>query len=328
MPLKPKYCSQCGAPVETRFVEDRPREVCPKCDEIFYRNPLPVASALVLNKDREILLVRRKRDPERGMWCLPIGFAELAETIEEAAVRELREETGIHGRVLRLLDADSVESDFYGDLLVVTFEMEKTGGVERAGDDAEEVGYFPAEQLPPLAFSSNEKAVAACLRAHQDEWAIRDSYDRMQAGDGERLLSDALVSMIEQQAEQIAERWLEEVRSNPTTNSYRSIDPPLLVAAATTALSQFSRWLRGAESDQEVRAFYRPVGHERIVQGVQPHEMVSSLTLLRRQVHEFARRQGVWERPIDVYRVLELNRRIVVFFDKAAYHMVKGSTES
>ena len=73
------------------------------------------------------------------------------------------------GKILRLLDADSFDSDFYGKLLIVTFEMEKVGGAELAGDDAEEVRYFPIAKLPRLAFSSNDKAVRFCAAAHEEE---------------------------------------------------------------------------------------------------------------------------------------------------------------
>ena len=117
MPVSAKFCSQCAAPVIKRVVEDRAREMCSECGTVFYRNPLPVAASVVLNDKREVLLVKRKNEPHKGMWCLPIGFAELDETIVQAAQRELKEETGIEGQILRLLDADSFESDFYGDLL-------------------------------------------------------------------------------------------------------------------------------------------------------------------------------------------------------------------
>jgi ADP-ribose pyrophosphatase YjhB (NUDIX family) len=133
----------------------------------------------VLDDSRRVLLVK-KFPPNEGMWCLPIGFAELGETIAEAALRELLEETGITGRTVRLIDADSWKSTFYGDLLVVTFEVEKLLGLETAGDDAEEVGYFPIDQLPPLAFPSNEKAIRLCADLHREEWAIRDSFQRFQ----------------------------------------------------------------------------------------------------------------------------------------------------
>lgn len=327
MSVKAKYCSQCGAAVVTRVVEDRPREVCPECDAISYQNPLPVAASVVLNQDREVLLVKRKREPHKGMWCLPIGFAETGETIAEAARRELKEETGVESRVLRLLDTHSFYSDYYGDLLIVTFELEKIGGVEQAGDDAETVSYFPIKWLPPLAFDANEKAIGACADAHKDEWAIQDSFRSLQSDEGREMLSDALIAFIRDHAKEVTKAWIEDVRTNPTTLSYRKIDPDLLVDRCSTAISQFRRWLRGHEADQEVRAFYRTIGQERKAQGFPMHEVLSSQTLLRKHIFAYARSQGVWQRPLDVYRVLELNRRIALFFDKAIYHTIRGFEE-
>jgi len=324
MPLKTRYCSQCGADVVTRMIDDRPRNVCTVCGTIFYHNPLPVAASVVLNKEREVLLVKRRNEPHKGRWCLPIGFAELRETIGQATRRELKEETGIEGQILRLLDADSYESDFYGELLIVTFELAKIGGVEAPGDDAEAVRYFPIDDLPPLAFGSNEKAVRFCAMAHEDEWAIQDSFNSLQADEGEEMLSDALVALVRDQAEQVTRLRLDEVRSNPTTTSYRRVDPDQLFERGYTAISQFGRWLKGREADEEVRAFYRALGRERKSQNFAVHEVISSLTLLRKHVWTYARGHGVWERPIDVYRVLELNRRIALFFDKAIFHTTVG----
>ncbi|UCD75329.1 MAG: NUDIX domain-containing protein [Phycisphaerales bacterium] len=310
--------------METRQIEGRAREICPACGTVFYQNPLPVAACVVLNDNRQVLLIKRRNDPHREQWCLPIGFAELGETIADAARRELKEETGIDAEPCRLLDTDSFESDFYGDLLIVTFELKKVGGFERAGDDALELRYFPIEALPPLAFSSNEKAVKVCAEAHRDEWAIQDSYRRLHAEEGKELLSDALVQLVTDEAAEVARQWVVEVRSNPTTASYGKVDAGLLREQAFAALSRFRRWLMGTEADAEIRDFYQALGRRRKAQGFSQYEVLSALTLLRRQVWTHARGQGVWERPIDVYRVLELNRRIVLFFDKALYHTVLG----
>jgi len=325
--MKSRYCAQCGAAVESRPVDGRAREVCTACNTIFYENPLPVAACVVLNRRREVLLVQRKREPGRGAWCLPIGFAELGETIGQAARRELREETGLEGRILRLLDADSYASSHYGDLLIVSFELEKVGGAERAGDDAEAVDYFAMDRLPPLAFSSNQKAIRFCAEAHGDEWAIRDSFQSLQEDQGPSLLSDALVSLVQEHADEVTRLWVEDVRSNATTGSYRRLDPQELFARGRSAIVHFVRWLKGHEADAEVRTLFRAVGRERRAQGCPLHEVLSSLTLLRKQVWSYTRQEGVWERPIDVYRVLELNRRIAVFFDKALYHMARGFCE-
>jgi ADP-ribose pyrophosphatase YjhB (NUDIX family) len=283
-----------------------------------------VAASVVLNKDRKVLLVKRKNEPHKGMWCLPIGFAELGETIGEAARRELQEETGVEARILRLLDADSYDSAFYGELLIVSFELEKVGGMEQAGDDAEIVAYFPLDRLPALAFSSNVTAIQVCAELHREDWAIHDSFESLQADQGEEMLSDALVASVRDHAEEITHLWLAEVRSNPTTTSYARVDRDELYERGYSAVSQFGRWLKGSEADDEVRAFYRGLGEQRRAQGFASHETLSSLTLLRKYVWIYARNHGIWERPIDVYRVLELNRRIALFFDKAVYHTMLG----
>ena len=324
MKLERKYCARCGKAVQTRVLDDRPRVVCPACETVFYDNPLPVAASVVLNERREVLLVKRKREPYQGAWCLPMGFAELGETVREAALRELREEAGIDGAVVHLLDADSFESELYGDLLIVTFEMERTGGEECAGDDAEEVGYFPLEEHPALPFSSNEKALRACAAAHRDGWAIQDSFVTLQSEADQAMASDALVTLVEERAWDVARLWLADVRSNPTTPSYRTLDQDALLARATLAVSQLGRWLRGDEPTDGLKVFYPALARERQAQGFRACEVLSSLTLLKKHIWEFARSQGIWERPIDVYRVLELNRRVATFFDKAIYHTMRA----
>ena len=328
MPLVPRFCSQCGAALVESIVDARAREVCPACGTVFYRNPLPVAAALVLNEKREVLLVRRRRPPLPGSWCLPMGFAELGETIAEAALRELREEAGLDGHIIRLLDVHSYNSDFYGDLLIVTFEVEKTGGTEAPGDDAEETSYFSLEGMPQLAFPANQCAVEACRETYREEWAIRDSFETLHTEGTAEMLSDALVEVIRDHAGEIADRWLTEVQSNPTTPSYRHAEPVELQRNAARALAQLSRWLRGDSAEAEIRTFYRAIGSERHAGGFGLHEVLSSLMLLRKQVWMYARDQGLWRRPLEVYRVLELDRRLVLFFDRAMYDTAKGYEEA
>lgn len=324
MPLKPLYCSQCGSVMSTRPEDGRDRDVCPTCETVFYQNPLPVAASVIISPSREVLLVKRKRDPFKGMWCLPIGFAELNETIESAALRELREESGLVGRVLRLLDADSYQSDFYGDLLIVTFEVENVGGKECPGDDAETVAYFALDDIPPLAFSSNRKAVRACAAAHADQWLIQDSFQRLTDGHPDGLLSDALVTLIRDRAEEISHLWIEDIRQNPSTRAYRDIPLPELSRGAVVVLSQVGLWLAGEQSNREIRRFFLNLGAARAASGTPLHELLSTLTLLKMEIWTFARQNGVWETTVDLYRVLELNRRLGSFFDLAIYYAARG----
>ncbi|HQO62358.1 MAG TPA: NUDIX hydrolase, partial [Syntrophorhabdus sp.] len=141
------FCNFCGKELVTDMLEGRERLVCDSCKEIHYENPLPVAAAVLVNREREILLVKRAREPSKDMWCFPIGFAEMGESIEDAALRELHEETGVEGRIIQLVDVCSETNKFYGELLIVTFEVEKMGGKEQAGDDALDCRYFPIKNL-------------------------------------------------------------------------------------------------------------------------------------------------------------------------------------
>jgi ADP-ribose pyrophosphatase YjhB (NUDIX family) len=271
-----------------------------------------------------VLLVKRGMEPNKGEWCLPIGFAETGETIGEAALRELHEETGVLGRTLRLIDAGSWTGPVYGDLLIVTFEVEKVSGMETPGDDADEVAYFPIDRLPPLAFPSNEKAIRLCAELHRDDWAISDSFQNLENGTGAKMLSDSLVGFVGEHASYVARLWLADVRSNRTTSGYMSLDPDALLGECTTGLKLLGRWLEGESTEDEIRSFYRTLGARRQNQGVQPHEMLSAVMLLKKQIWMYARSQGVWERPVDAYRVMELQSRFAVFFDKAVYHLSRG----
>jgi ADP-ribose pyrophosphatase YjhB (NUDIX family) len=318
------FCGSCGARLTTREIEGREREVCPACGAIAYRNPLPVAAAVLLDGERRALLVRRKKEPQAGTWCLPGGFAELGETIDQAAVRELREETGLAARISRLLTARSAPTDFYGDLLFICFEVEQTGGDELPGDDAEALGWFPLSSLPPLAFAAHTEALAVCEALHREPWAIQDSFTHLYSDSGEGMLSDALVALVEEHAEEICRRWLAQVHTNPTTPTYARLASPAVRGAALEALSRFCSWLQEPSAERTMEAFYFEIGRARARQGYPLAEVLSALTLLRKEIWAFAREHQVLASPLDVYRVMELSRRIVLFFDKAIFHTARG----
>jgi ADP-ribose pyrophosphatase YjhB (NUDIX family) len=88
-----KYCCECGATVSFRIPADDtlPRHVCDRCRTIHYLNPKMVVGALPEWEDK-ILLCRRAIEPRLGMWTLPAGFMENAETTTQAAARETLEE--------------------------------------------------------------------------------------------------------------------------------------------------------------------------------------------------------------------------------------------
>jgi ADP-ribose pyrophosphatase YjhB (NUDIX family) len=88
-----KYCGQCGLPValKTPPGDHLPRYVCEHCGTIHYQNPKLVVGCLP-EWEGKVLLCRRSIEPRAGFWTLPAGFMENGETLEQAALRETREE--------------------------------------------------------------------------------------------------------------------------------------------------------------------------------------------------------------------------------------------
>jgi ADP-ribose pyrophosphatase YjhB (NUDIX family) len=86
------------------------------------------------------------------------------ETPGEGAVRELAEETGVHGEVKQLIDCVYEDSPFYGPLIIIGYRLCSRGGVLRAGDDAAEVKYFPIDDLPRIAFASHQAIIDKITR--------------------------------------------------------------------------------------------------------------------------------------------------------------------
>jgi 8-oxo-dGTP diphosphatase len=128
-----------------------------------YRNPvLTVDGVLVI--DGKLLLVRRGREPERGKLALPGGIVEYGETMEEAVVREIKEETGISTRPVRLLGVYSdPDRDPRGHFITVAYVLTREGGDLRAGDDAADAILQPIDDIPKLAFD-HTKIVADYLQ--------------------------------------------------------------------------------------------------------------------------------------------------------------------
>ncbi len=323
-----RFCSYCGSKTVTMQEEGVPRDFCNTCGVFFYENPLPVVSVILMS-DRKVLLVKRGKKPYKGMWCLPTGFAEAGESIEDAALRELEEETGVQGSIVSLIHLDSAANYYYGDLLFTTFEVEATGGKLSRGGDADDVKYFPLDRIPKLAFSSNKKAIKAFIRNKSDAWAILDSFSLAMADDRtgkkkKNLLSDRLIDVIEKNAERIAGIWLDDVTTNRSTAGYHPVNRQDLFQKAYTIISQFGRWLGGFYRDEDIRNFYMELGRERNRAGFKLSEVLSTLSLLKKDIWEFALSRGMWQKTLDIYMALELDRRIVVFFDKAAFYTTKG----
>jgi len=154
------HCGACGERLEPH--EEEPAHGrCPGCGSPSFRNPIPVAGVLVV-RDGRVLLTRRSIMPRSGYWAFPGGFVERGEAIEEAALRETREEvgldariTGIVGRPYSMVEAGRV---------VVAFRGEAEGEPAALAEVAE-TRWFAPEEIPwgQIAFHTTTAALEALV---------------------------------------------------------------------------------------------------------------------------------------------------------------------
>jgi len=117
-----------------------------------WRKPSVTADGIVL-KGNEIVLIKRGKEPFKGSYALPGGFLNYGERLEDCAVREILEETGVKTKVVELVGVySSPDRDPRGHFVTAVYHLEPVGGMLKAGDDAKEAEWVPLDKLPKFAF--------------------------------------------------------------------------------------------------------------------------------------------------------------------------------
>ncbi len=163
---KKEFCHFCGKQLIEKTINGSTRLFCEQCKEPIYENPIPASCLIVIDDTEKVLLVKRNIEPKKGFWCLPGGFMELGETPEQAALRELKEETGLSGRIEMLLGVTSNNSPQYDTVLMVGYLIKNYSGHHKAGDDASDLAYFHPDELPEIAFESHKKFIRIYYAAY------------------------------------------------------------------------------------------------------------------------------------------------------------------
>jgi len=123
--------------------------------------PVPCVGVVCLRGDA-VLLIRRGKPPRRGEWSLPGGRIEPGERATEAALRELREETGVEARITGLVDVvDGLFPEAGRHYVLIDYAAEWLAGEPVAGDDAAEARFVPLAEVGALVGWDETRRVIA-----------------------------------------------------------------------------------------------------------------------------------------------------------------------
>ncbi len=117
--------------------------------------PLLTVDAVIMYEGK-LVLIKRKNHPYKDIFALPGGFVDIGETVEQAVIREAKEETGLDIDIIKLIGVYSdPKRDPRGHTVSICF-LAKGKGNLNAGSDANDIGLFDINNLPDLAFDHNK----------------------------------------------------------------------------------------------------------------------------------------------------------------------------
>ena len=157
--MNDKYCPGCSVLLEVRSIEGKEHPVCPQCERVIYYDPKIVAAALI-ERNGQVLIIRRAVQVGYGLWSLPGGYVDRGEIVENAAAREVFEETGLKVKTDKLLGLFSEQGN---PVLVAAYTAIEIDGDLEAGPEALELGFYSPNNLPDLAFPRDQLIIDTWL---------------------------------------------------------------------------------------------------------------------------------------------------------------------
>ena len=138
-----KFCPKCAAKLINAEISGHTRQTCPSCNFIFWDNPIPVVAAIVEHEGK-VILTRNKGWPEKWLGIVA-GFLEKGETPEYGVLREVREELGLDGEIVRFIGHYSFE---LRNQIIFAYHIQVEGEIV-LGDELESIKALPPEEVRP-----------------------------------------------------------------------------------------------------------------------------------------------------------------------------------
>lgn len=152
-----RYCPACGVALVETSIKGALRPTCPACGFVVFLDP-KVVTVVVVRHAGKLLLGRRNIEPGRGAWSFFGGYVDRGEEVEEAALREVKEETNVDVRLEGLVGVYSVRGDAH--ILVVyqaSVPDNQFASLTPQTEEVSELALFELDAMPPLAFAVDQR---------------------------------------------------------------------------------------------------------------------------------------------------------------------------
>ena len=148
-----KYCYQCGKSLSYKNIDNNNIPYCDKCERVFYSDPKLVVVVLVEHNSK-LVLIKRSFEPAMGKWCFPSGYVNKGEKVEKAAIREVKEETGLDIKINQFIGLYSSDNN---PVIIAAFSAKPIGGKLYSGYETDAVDLIEIDSLSEFPFEFDEK---------------------------------------------------------------------------------------------------------------------------------------------------------------------------
>jgi hypothetical protein len=137
-------------------------------------------------------------------------------------------------------------------------------------------------------------------------------------------VSQRLVRLIETSAEDLTRGYLRDVKSLTSMPTYQSWNEAEVFERAYKVYSQLGKWISRETTREEVRDYWTALGRQRRREGFALSEVIQAIHLVRKQLWEKVRSEGLLDSAMDLLMALELFNHVILFFDRAVFYTGRG----
>ena len=142
------------------------------------------------------------------------------------------------------------------------------------------------------------------------------------------MIYSKLIQLIENNAQELTKRLCKDLLSREETKNYKKLSEDVVCERVFDVYSKLDKWLSKEKQDSgEVRKYYTALGKKRFKEGIPLHEVDMALMLIKRHLWLYVREKHFFDSTYECYQALEMNNKVVLFFDRAIYFTTIGYEE-